>query len=510
LNEGFEIDQSEIVDSEINIEDTHIEVRVFSPTDISLSNVGKYFDEHLVDVEVNLGKLYEMALEVYQKEDEVKFLEEKTIDMMVVYDDIPFSDTRFDCNRLVWQKSEVEDSFRNIVERNLGAMRLKNSNYIKTAEDNDYFEVDLESENDITTTFEYLTSWPFFMDVSPSKGELMIGDDITGSNPDISKYLNLFFCMNNYHFVYDVKYPALISLSDEDGFVFQFANMVVIEKNTPRRYQGEIINYESEGVLGEEFCDNGINNLDVGVWDASNFAGLDKVDVSYSCMSSNCYVGRTNNEGLLSTKFPPCINGKIYADKIGYYFNPEIVSTDEDAKVDLLLEPYYEMDVEIKVVNLENGDVRGLTENEEAIFQLENIDNGFINAIVESGEYDLVSGMYSVTSYLMRKSDNPIKIEGETYVECVDIPRSGLLGVIGFSKEECFETKIEDSEIENFIAGGAKFEFSLGHSELRSGSKLVLYVPYASTPRTNEEMINIINNIDTNKNNQNFKYPTIE
>ncbi len=508
VEELFEISQANYVDSEINIEDTHIEVIVNSPTDLRIGEVGMYFEKHLVDVEVNLGKLYKLALEIYEKEKEKKFLEEYTIDMMVVYDEIPYSNTDFECNRKVWQKSEVEKDFKNIVQNNMYGIRLKNSEYYSTRNDNDYFEVDV-SGNGVTSNFEYMSSWPFFMEVNPSKGNLMTGDPITQENSDISKYLNMFFCMNNYHFVYDVKYPVLIGLSDDKGFSFQFANMVVIDKNTPRKYEGEIISYDDAGILGEEFCENKINTIDVEVVDASNYNNLNNVDISYSCMGSSCYIGRTSPSGLVN-KFPICINGEIHADKQGYFSVSELLSSDVDSKTSLLLEPYYELNVDFRVVDLRNGEIRNLENGEDAIFQFENMDNGYVTSVVSGvDEIMLVAGDYFVTSYLMKELDDPIEIKGQTYTECVDAPRASLLGILGFKKEECFETKTEDSELENYLAGGSAFEFRLDHTGLKSSDELVLYVVEDDEPSNYNEMFDIFNNIEKNALNQNFRYPEL-
>jgi len=391
----------------------------------------------------------------------------------------------------------------------MNALRLKGSSFDKTIEDNDYFEVGVRTEKDVLTSFEYLPSWPFHMEVSPSKGDSLVGDSITQQNPDLSKYMNLFFCMNNYHFVYDVQFPVLVSLSDESGFTFQFANLVVIDKNTPREYVGEILNYEIGGNLGEEFCDNKINRIEVRALDASNYNGISDVDISYSCMSSSCYLGKTGVSGEFNDKFPACINGRVFADREGYYSIPETLSTDVSSKVGILMEPYYDVDVEVKVVDLNTGLVRDLESEEEAVFQFRNLDNGYNTVIVsDSEDISLVAGEYEVTSYLMQEGKD-IKIEGQTFVECVDVPRSGIVGLLGFKKEECFENEIEDSEVSEFMSGGAVFTFELSHSNLESVGKLILYGAHDGEPNDYSEMMRILSNIETNVNNINFKYPEI-
>ncbi len=506
--EGFEIHYEGKIETEVNVEGSHIEVTMDAPTDIRKDDVGKYFSQHLLDVDVNLGKLYNLALDVFEEENENKFLEHKTIDMMVVYDEIPYSNTEFTCNRLIWQKSEIVEDFKDIAHVNMGALRLKGSDYEKVREDNDYFEIDVYSDNTVSTNFQYLDSWPFEVEVFPSKGDLLSGDAVSQANSDIYKYLNLFFCMNNYHFIYDVKYPVLVSLEDDEGFSFQYATMVIVDNNNPGTYQGEILNYEDTSVLGEEFCDNGFNQVDVVVIDSSSLMSLENTDVSYNCFSSSCYIGKTNANGELSRNFPACINGRVYADKEGYYSDSQMLSTNEDSRVSLLLEPYYDLDLEIKVVDLDTGSVRELRSDENAIFQFENTDNDY-KTMVTNGLEDitLVAGEYKVLTYLMSEGES-VKIEAETHVECVDVPRSGLFRFL--TKEECFEVSNEASEIDQFVSGGAAFEFVLTHSELDSSIKVTLYAVQDFVPDTHNEMLQILNNIPTNGLRDYFTYPELE
>ena len=508
--EGFEISYEEDVSSEVNIEESHIEVKVFAPTDIKKADVGKYFDQHLLDVNVNLGKLYDLALDIFEEENENKFLEHKTIDIMVVYDDIPYSNTEFTCNRLIWQKSEIAKDFKDIINLNLGALRLDGSDYIKTKEDNGYFEVDVHADEDISTNFQYLTNWPFELDVSPSNGDVLMGDAITQANSDIYKYLNLFFCLNNYHFVYDVKYPVLVSLEDDDGFSFQYATMVVEDNNYPGTYPGEIMNYDSTGVLGEEFCGSGVNTVNVMAVDSGDSRLLEDVDISYNCFSSSCYVGRTGSSGELSKKFPACVNGRVLADKEGYYSDSKTLSTNEDSQISLVLEPYYTLDLEFKVADLDTGFVRDLDSKESVIFQFENVNNGYKTmATNEIDEITLVAGEYNVLTYLLRGGD-AVKIEGETHVECVDVPRSGLLGIIGLNREECFEVSSEDSEVDQFVSGGSAFEFGLRHDDLMNSNKITLYAMQDFVPTKHSEMLSILNNIPGNNLRGGFVYPELE
>ena len=48
--------------------------------------------------------------------------------MMVLYDKIPFSGTNLKCGPEIWLKSDVEKDFKDILETNIAAIKIKNTN----------------------------------------------------------------------------------------------------------------------------------------------------------------------------------------------------------------------------------------------------------------------------------------------------------------------------------------------------------------------------------------------
>ncbi|MBT3417094.1 hypothetical protein HN425_03440, partial [Candidatus Woesearchaeota archaeon] len=194
-DDGFDINYPESIMTEVIINKNNVQVKLNSDLRISLKDVTSDINKLMIISDSKLGELYDLAVRVMEKENEDLFLEEKTIDFMSVYEEIPFSTTEFSCERKVWRKGDVLRDFKGITNTNIGAIRLKDpasSAYIKT--NKDYFEIDLIKPNYITETFSYSTDFPMYMDVSPMKGELLVGDALTQQTPEISKFLNLFFC----------------------------------------------------------------------------------------------------------------------------------------------------------------------------------------------------------------------------------------------------------------------------------------------------------------------------
>lgn len=503
--EGFEIDLPKSVNTEISIKDNVVQVKVLSEVLVSLKEVNKNINKHMVIVDSRLGEMYDLAVNVMEKENKDLFLEEKTIDMMVVYDEIPYSMTEFTCERKIWNKNDVVEDMKEIISTNIAALRLdsgSSSSYV--VNDNDYFEVDVFKPDYISERFIYSTSWPMEVDVSPTKGDILVGDPLTQEVPEISKFLNLFFCLNNYHFVYDVKYPVLVGFSDENGFSFQFATLVEIDNNQPRE-SIEVVSYDSYMEFDDNFCNNAVKPVEVTVYE-DGFNSLSGASILYKCFSTSCYIGDTGSDGVLNANFPPCLNGFVMAQKEGYEFDGEYLSTNSEESTSVFLSKHYNLGLELVELDLVDGYTRKLGDR-QAVIQFENQDNGYITMVTNGDEtIKLTNGRYTVTAYLMSEEGLEVDLGSEKFVECVSVPKGGVLGLF-FNEDQCFETEMEGGTLTDVIVGGAVFEWN---AYIGNADKLTVYVPYDKTPRTQQELMDVFNNLQTNKDNLNFRLPEVE
>ena len=506
--DGLEFQNPPYAISDVTIQDNTIQVEVVADVYVTLKEVATEIERHMVIVESNLGEMYNLAKEIYEEENQNTFLEEKTIDTLVVYDELPFSTTEFSCERKVWQKSEVLEDMKEILNANIAAIELKpisSASYLRPTPE--YFQLDIQKPYYVNEQFQYFTSWPIEMEVSPTKGgELLVGDPLTQSVPEISKFLNLFFCLNNYHFVYDIKYPVLISLSDESGFTFQFANLVKIDNNQPRTYEGEVVNYEDSTEFSENFCNNAAIPTEVSAYDYETLSGIPGTSILYKCFSTTCYIGETDSNGKLTANFPPCLNGAVIAQKQGYEIASTSLTTNTEQTASLLMDRYYQLDLEMWSINMNDGSTRGLT-NMQAVVQFENLDNGYVTMVTQQdNEVKLTSGDYKVTAYLLTEEGIEIELRTDTFTQCVDVPKPGILGLFG-SDEKCFSNELEGDTLTDAIVGGASFEWN---ADLQNANKIKVYIPYNKMPTTQSEMLEVFDNIQTNSEELYFIYPQLE
>ena len=507
-DDGFDINYPESIMTEVIINKNNVQVKLNSDLRISLKDVTSDINKLMIISDSKLGELYDLAVRVMEKENEDLFLEEKTIDFMSVYEEIPFSTTEFSCERKVWRKGDVLRDFKGITNTNIGAIRLKDpasSAYIKT--NKDYFEIDLIKPNYITETFSYSTDFPMYMDVSPMKGELLVGDALTQQTPEISKFLNLFFCLNNYHFIYDIKYPVLISLTDDvTGLNFQYATQVIIDNNKPREYEGPIYNAQESNDFTDKLCGNKVNPIEITAYDKASFLELGDASILYKCFTSTCYIGETDKDGKLNANFPPCLNGVVIAQKEGYEMGVEFLSTNTDKETSVLMDKYHTLDLDIKEVQLGDGFTSSVNDK-QAVVQLENLDNGYITMVTgDEKKIKLTNGNYKITSYLMTETDTEIELKSDSQISCVEVPRSGILGLFS-STEKCFESEFDGGTLTDVMVGAAEYEW---YADVTGKRAITIYIPYEMTPRTQTEMLEVFNNIGLNKDNPNFLYPELQ
>ncbi len=470
----------------VEIQSTKVLASVQSPLIVTKDEVNSQLDLFSLVLDFPLGKLHSTAQDILEKENEKLFFEERTIDMIGLYDEIPGSDAEFDCDSKTWKKSEVENNFMNIVQTNVGN--------VKTNSGSNYY--DLNINTDAQVSFRYSTNWPFLMNVIPDEGEIMKGDSVIERKGAL-KYLSRFLCLNTYHFVYDVQYPVLVTLSD-NGYTFQYAFMVVIDNNQPR-----VNNVDFNSIEDDTFDVCSVRNhlIDVSVF--GDGAKLDNADVSFQCFNSVCLIGKTTN-GNINEKFPQCLNGKIIAEKEGYDKAELIVDTNMASSVTLELKPIYSKNIDVKLIDKKTGTVRDVV-NELITIEFAE-ENGY-NIIVnypDAKNTELREGKYNVKIVALKLGE--VTVPAQEIERCNKIPGSGLFGNF-LSKETCAKETLEASKIDQHVIGGNTFNFEVTRENLIQSRKLTVYALVEDKELTQENIVSIYEALETNNLNSNFKLP---
>lgn len=499
-DQGYNFELSK-PNASVEINDNNILVNLDMDGLIKYKNSEFRLNKFFAKVDVSLGRLYDIAKKIYEYENKNYFLEENTIDDMVVYDEIPYSGVDFDCSPRIWTKTNVIEDFKDILELNIPLYSIKGTNFEQR--DKYYIQDVGVNDNNVDVSFMYSKDWPFLIDINPD-GEVLKGDSF---NKGVGKFLTQFLCLNSYHFVYDIKYPVLISL-DKNGYIFQFALQTIIDNNQPRKNRIRVdYGYDTKS----EICDKKLTEINVNALSYSNgnLVPINKARVLFKCLGSSCEIGETDRTGSLTAKYPQCMNGLISVEKEGLFKSEEIITTTKGQSVSLIMEPIYKLNLNVKLIS-KDGKIRDMYPNEMAFIELNDVSKGYTISAVYPGEIELIDGSYFVKVYVIANSTKGIKINEQKIESCVDIPKQGIAGFLGGKEKKCYESTVPGFTLDQVMIGGNEFEWKVDREDLDKGKKLTFYAIYDNYPINVEDINKIMENIKENSKNKFFREPEIE
>ncbi len=474
--------------SEIADEKIYLTVRM--PVTLTLNHQTMTLQSFYTSLEYGLGTLLKQAYNIMKTEEQQTFLEQYTLDILNVYDAIPFSGMDMECTPRTWKKTEVFTAIKNALATNIPLVKMEGTDFTLSQEFNKYFIVpSKEIYVGTTTQFLYSPQWPILIDILDEEGPIVQGKSYTLGNA-ASRFLAQFFCLNQYHFVYDIKFPVLITISDEKNNLFQFAIMVVVDNNQPRQNTLSIPALD----IPSPICENPTIPLKVtalSITPTGSLAPVPAAQVSLKCVTATCHLGTTDATGILQATAPSCYNAALLVEKEGFHQNKEFISTNEEATISPVLEPLATLTVDVQVID--NNNARPLQPTEQAIFTFEEKDKEHITSVVVPGQttVSLLAGNYEVRSQLLVSSDPPFTIPEQNIKVCNDVPQEGALGILGFQEKKCVTQRIEQTQLPQVAAGGSSITWSPSRSALASAKKITLYVVRSSTPRTLQDIANL-------------------
>lgn len=477
---------------------------------INYKESSQTFSKFKVISNVPLGKLYARSLELFEYEAQTGFVENFTIETMVVYDEIPFSGVDFECTPRTWLKSQVAQDLKSILELNIPTLKIEGTDFaIKDRKDEQLIhDVFKKKEKDLTVSLMTSPSWPFMMDVIGTDSQILRGKPFTSEN-EASRFLLPLFCLNDYHFVYDLKFPVLATLT-EDDYTFQFPFVAVIDNNQAKKNKFLVPQFEEEGQICER-KDTTLKVTALGIAADGSTVPLDGADISLQCVFTECEAGITRQEGntySLTTQFPQCIGGKMTASKNGYHTASFEVDTNQEGLVKIPLEAYYELPVEIIIDD--EGTLRTPYGTESILFQFENEDKGYFTSYFypSTEKLKLIAGNYHITATLMVETSGGFSFPEREIEICSEVPKRGVSGIFGLTESKCTMQTIDAMELDSVVAGGGTTIWNADRRVLATSNKITLYTYRGKTPNTFEEL----NNVYTSQGqfSKNMRNPTFE
>lgn len=334
----LEIEQSSIKAS-TSITKTDVFVSLDYPISVKLPDRVEQLSKFVVQIPVNLGKFYEMATEITNKQSKTGFLDFMAMNLIDIYSGVdknklpPIADSDFGAGSSVsWMQSDVKKKVEEALTIYTPALQTTGSldffgNYYtgnsKMAQGlYTMFVLPLNKTYAANADFVYLPWWPIYLKVTPSSGEIIKPNSAGNFLAILSS-----FAVKQYKFAYDVSYPVLVTLSDKtsfggEGFTFQFA----LESNTRSNYKmtPESAIVSSSGRPSQTMvCDPenfNSGNITIEVTDSITNEPLDGALVYYSFGKEACFIGETqfsDGKAQLVSKMPVGI-GALLVSKENY------------------------------------------------------------------------------------------------------------------------------------------------------------------------------------------------
>ena len=464
-DEGFEVLLGE-PSTEVRIDSNDVEIRVNMDFTVERGNDTALVRNHRVIVNSKLGTLYNSAKKIYEYEQNSLFLEEQAIDTLRLY--APVDGVELTCAPLTWNTVDVFDRLQDAIEANTQALKTQGGEFTLKEEENKYFIKGVNVEGDVR--FLNSKSWSYGFEVNPSDGNALIAEPV-GNNQGLGI---LGFCYAPYHFVYDVKYPVLVQIFENEE-LFQFPLAVVIQGNNPR----EALETNAVEFDIPELCAQKNTEIQVNVFDTK----LDPVDaeIDYKCFSTKCDIGSTSF-GVLKENFPQCVNGEIIVKAEGYKDKSYQYSTIDQGIVDIFIDKLYEINVSLKLDNVDyerNATVSFISE-----------DGSLVKTIVypNNKKVELSEGQYEIQVSMYRSSN--IRLGAVSQEKCIEVPQSGFGGFFGFTQENCFNIDLPSQVVSNALSGGGKQNYYILESELAGSNIIEINSQKLPTPTSIEQLQN--------------------
>ena len=412
---------------------------------------------HQVQIDSGIGMLYSDAVKFYNLENQNLILENYSVDILRNY--APVDGFELTCSPKIWDANQVFDTLKNATQDNLFALRNSGNN-------TDYFDLKVP----INSQIRILNSrnWPSMYEVSPADSSVLVAKPI-GNQQGLGI---LGFCYVPYHFVYNIRYPVLVQLT-QNGETFQFPLSINIEGNVARDTT-ESVNVTQPSV---DVCNEiAKSNFTINLADSSGKT----VDgnISYECFDSTCEIGHTVN-GELKGSIPQCVNGKIIVKSDGYKDATDTISTVQGGSATILMSKLYQKEV---YVNLENS-----VGNEKSVltFTSDNSSESKTLLYPDQKKINLSEGNYEIKVYTYDNSS--LKFDATTTHQCVDVP-SGILGVFGVTHQECTDIPVPEQNITNVLVSGGSAKVLFSKKDLSKNNKIEIDLGRYKTPQSLQEL----------------------
>ena len=396
-------------------------------------------DRFRTHVPLNFRKIYQMALNITQAQQEINFLDYNLLNLISSFSGIddkllpPMSGTSFEMGASTyWFEPEVKEKIEEMLMSYVPMYQVMGTgNYnpniglgeeplVKSIIANLALPLQGDPQPSLDVKFTYLSWWPIYLHITPNEGGSLSSRGLFNSH-------FTFLGIQRYNFVYDLAYPVMVEIKDDEafygeGYSFRFALESNLQNNAVINTSQVPLEMVSDGSsMRCNFNQRNTNNITIQVLDGENGAPVDDTFISFILGSETCFIGMTGVNGTYVGKFPVGLgNLKIqkndYVDSSINYFT----TMDMEDSLELIIEPYRYKNVTVikKTMSKINGrwvyegDLKQLDDNEEVIILFESLEDSDSAPIIpinlngpEKTTIKIIPGEYKINGQIILKED---------------------------------------------------------------------------------------------------------
>ncbi len=518
----------------------------------------------------SLKRTYSLAREIAEKELNSLFLEQTTRNLLSSYGQVeknylpPMAGgLRFEtcANRVFWFYPDVKNDVQQMLAANIPYIHVANTNFGKVVIDSKKEPDDKRRElrqaifdsfiqqpennyDDLIVTFNYQPNYPLDLAFGNNVGYGIIQPDAFEMNIVIAN-----LCMFEYSFLYNLKYPVLVSVIDPEtpidgsAYVFQFPLQVILKNNYPRIKLNDVLRQQyviPETSEEPSYQCNPEQRLSaestVTVNDPKG-APVENAVVTFQCgpsyvyeydvngtlatvhqFAETCFMGTTDSNGEYTAAYPPCIGGGILTIKHPNYLEKSVATGDimqgESFEKQIILDKVYTRQLSIKKYFVappaetnEEGIGVHMDENNNIIACNINLEakefQPYETALVTLTKLDLENGVLNSMPIVAYNGSDDITIDiaaGEYYVDIMLLREErypGEMTIEANSEAITIQSTLgteqitypeEDMLVPQTFSGGAAFLWNVTAAELESGNAILFSVFDEGAPKTIEQV----------------------
>ena len=327
-NQGFKIQVLKEKDVVVKVGSTSVNTWLNMDVRAEKGSASQEFEQFFDKTDVPLKKLFLIAEEITDLENNFTFLEKNMMGLIVSYGGVdnsklpPTEALTFDMvPKAFWPVTDVKTKIKSLLLSYVPLMRAFESNNYQRFEfpegvlnpmfqqNYDNMIIPINNVKGINVNFDYF-GWEPYIDLNDAGG-------VVKSNDAGASYGPFSFYTNHFYTSYDVSYPVLITLNDPntfngEGYNFVFALEANIRNNEPVKNNEElsppVVDSEESMLCDKDKWDT--EPIKSKVIDSSTRKPLAGVQVTFSIPGQGtCLMGSTNAEGIYEGPYPAVYGG---------------------------------------------------------------------------------------------------------------------------------------------------------------------------------------------------------